>query len=70
MVIEGMYLRVCSLSFVSVVISGSSAFCCVRVLVFHLGVCVCVCVRAFYYIIVLFGGSMTGAQTCNSRLAL
>ena len=40
MVIEGMYLHVCSLSFVSVVISVSSPFCCVHVLVFHLGGCV------------------------------
>jgi len=31
-VIEGIYLRVFSLSFVSVVISVSSPFCCVRVL--------------------------------------
>ena len=40
MVIEGMYLRVCSLFFVSVVISVSSPFCCVRALVFHLRGCV------------------------------
>jgi len=31
---------VCALSFVSVVISVSGPFCCVRVLVFHLGGCV------------------------------
>jgi len=50
---------VCSLSFVSVVISVSSPFCCVRVLDLHLGgMC------AFYFISVLFGGSVTGAQTC------
>ena len=30
---------VCALSFVSVVISMSNLFCCVRVLVFHLGGC-------------------------------
>ena len=36
-----MYLRVCSLSFVSVVVCVSSPFSCMRVLVFHLGgVCV------------------------------
>ena len=51
MVIEGMYLRVCTLSFVSVVISVSSPFCCLRVFVFHLGgVC------GFYFISVVFGG--------------
>ena len=37
MVNEGVYLSVCTLSFVSVVISVSSPFLCVRVLVFHLG---------------------------------
>ena len=58
MVIEDMFLRVCSLSFVSVVISVSSPLYCVCVLVFHLGVCV------FYFISVIFGGSVTRARTC------
>ena len=54
-----MYLRACCLSFVSVGIFVSSPFSCVCALVFHLGgVC------AFYYIGVVFGGSVTGAQTC------
>ena len=47
MVIEGMYLRVCSPSFVSVLISVSSPFC-----VFHLGG---VCVLLYYRRIWRFG---------------
>ena len=61
MVIEGVYLRACCLSFVSVGICVSSPFSCVPVLVFHLrgrgG-------GAFYFIGVVFGDSVTGAQSC------
>jgi hypothetical protein len=49
----------CVCSFVSVVMSVSSPFCCVRVLAFHLGGG-----GALYFISVVFGGSVTGAQTC------
>jgi len=57
-VIEGMYFRVCCLSFVCVVISVSSPFSCV---------CTCLPSRwvwGFYFISVAFGGSVTGAQVC------
>ena len=49
---------VCSLSFVSVVISVQSVLLCA---------CTCLSSRrvcAFYFISVVFGGSVTGAQTC------
>ena len=57
-VIEGTYLNVCSLSFVSVVISVSSPLCARAYLSSIQGVC------AFYFISVLFGGSVTWSQTC------
>jgi len=56
---ECVYLRVCSLSFVSVVISVSSPFCCAHVLDLHLGgMC------AFYFISIVFGSSVTRVQNC------
>jgi len=61
---------VCSLSFVSMVISASGTFCCVRGLVFHLGGGGGVC--AFYFISIVFGGSVTGLPNLfsNCHLAL
>jgi len=56
-VIEGMYLRVCCLSFVSVVISVSSPFSCV---------CTCLPSRwvcAFYFVSVVFGCPVTGPKS-------
>jgi len=57
-VIEDMYLCVCSLSFVSVVICVQSVMLCACTCLPSRGVC------AFYFISVVFGGSVTGARIC------